>query len=697
MRAKTCIRGRFKVVSAMMLAAVLVSCGLVQAQPPAEELSSPIRPEISARLQTLESEIVEKGYSFTVGYSPAMDRTIIQLGGLVKPHDWQRYAFFEQMESYLAAVPASFDWRDPLLGGNTPVRDQGSCGACWAFGTVGPLEILISHYCGRVENLSEQYLLSCNENGWSCNGGWFAHDYHQFYIPTTMAEKDYGAVLESSSPYQASQVACGGPHTHPYKINSWSYIAGYTVPTPAAIKQAIQTYGPVAAGVCIGSAFQAYKSGIFNANETCSGDVNHAVTLIGWNDDLGVDNGYWILKNSWGSAWGEAGYMRIRYGISKVGYAANFINFQNCAGLAPGLDCAHGLPITLGTLYPGQTTADGHANIGTYSCSSRAESGPEKVYQVTTTATGNLTVALSNRATDLDVFILNDCDPSKCLAFGTNTATYSNAAPGTYYLVVDGYNGAQGTYDLMATLAPPVAPSGTLNCSTAVALTLNKAYSGKTAATDPAKVSKYSCTSRLESGPEKVHKITTTSMGDLTATLSNLGSNDLDVFILSACDPMACVAFGDTTAVYANAPAGTYYIVVDGNSGALGSYTLTPTLVQPAPDLTVSWRVLTASNAGKTVSGTATVSNIGNKDAGAFTVGYYMSTNGSTLGSRLLTQNVTSLKAGQYLILSPVINYTSTLVGKFIVAKVDDGSAIAEKNENNNTSSSKVRQTLTAR
>jgi hypothetical protein len=226
---------------------------------------------------------------------------------------------------------------------------------------------------------------------------------------------------------------------------------------------------------------------------------------------------------------------------------------------------------------------------------------------------------------------------------------------------------------------------------------LNKGYSGKTAATDPAAVSKYNCTSRIESGPEKVHKITTTSTGDLTATLSNLSGKDLDVLILNACDPMACVAFGDTTAVYANAPAGTYYIVVDGNNGALGSYTLTPTLVQPAPDLTVSWRVMTASNAGKTVSGTVKVSNIGNKDAGAFIVGFYLSTNGAKLGTRVLTQNVTALKAGQDIYLSPVINNSSSLVGQFIVAKVDDGSTIAEKNENNNTASSKVRQSLLAR
>ena len=87
----------------------------------------------------------------------------------------------------------------------------------------------------------------------------------------------------------------------------------------------------------------------------------------------------------------------------------------------------------------------------------------------------------------------------------------------------------------------------------------------------------YNCTTRNESGNEKVHLITTSGNGTITANISNLGGNDLDVFILSSWNTTDCAAFGSNSATYNNAPAGTYYIVVDGFNGASGSYTLTVT------------------------------------------------------------------------------------------------------------------------
>jgi inhibitor of cysteine peptidase len=91
----------------------------------------------------------------------------------------------------------------PLLGlptaynlctavGCTPVKDQGSCGSCWAFSTAGALESRIQIQDGVVKDLSEQYLVSCNTDGWSCRGGWWAHDYHLNKIPA--GEPDAGAV-----------------------------------------------------------------------------------------------------------------------------------------------------------------------------------------------------------------------------------------------------------------------------------------------------------------------------------------------------------------------------------------------------------------------------------------------------------------------------------------------------------------------
>jgi len=223
-------------------------------------------------------------------------------------------------------LPEAFNWCDN--GGCTPVKNQGGCGSCWAFATVAPLESNIKIKNGVEENLSEQYLVSCNTDGWSCDGGWWAHDYHWWKIPP--GESEAGAVLEEEFPYQANDVPCCGPcpFSHPYALDSWSWVGeGSGVPSVEDLKQAIYTYGPVSAAICAGSAFGSYGGGIFETDETCAFNVNHAVALVGWDDNQGTD-GVWILRNSWGSGWGESGYMRIGYGVSNVGYSANYIVYD---------------------------------------------------------------------------------------------------------------------------------------------------------------------------------------------------------------------------------------------------------------------------------------------------------------------------------------------------------------------------------
>jgi len=80
-----------------------------------------------------------------------------------------------------SSLPAAFDWRDQ--GGVTSVKNQGACGSCWAFSSVGPLEANIKIKGEFEENLSEQYLVSCNTDGWGCDGGWWAHPYHEWKKP----------------------------------------------------------------------------------------------------------------------------------------------------------------------------------------------------------------------------------------------------------------------------------------------------------------------------------------------------------------------------------------------------------------------------------------------------------------------------------------------------------------------------------
>ena len=226
------------------------------------------------------------------------------------------------LRSSLQTLPSSFSW---MSNGVTPIKDQGNCGSCWAFSTVGPLESQILLQGGGTVDLSEQYLLSCNLSGYNCNGGWFAHDYHM--DESGQDNNGPGAVLAAEDPYTGTDAACRSTYDHPYRLTSWAYIGSESaVPSTDAINQAIYTYGPVSVAICAQELFQNYSGGIFNTGESCGSDViNHAVVLVGWNDNNG--NGYWILRNFWGTSWGMSGYMYIGYGVSQVGYAANFIEY----------------------------------------------------------------------------------------------------------------------------------------------------------------------------------------------------------------------------------------------------------------------------------------------------------------------------------------------------------------------------------
>jgi inhibitor of cysteine peptidase len=219
---------------------------------------------------------------------------------------------------------SAFNWCD--LGDCTPVKDQDGCGSCWAFATVGPLESNILIHDGLEKDLSEQYLLSCNTDGYDCSGGNFAHDYHEWKYWEDH-EPGPGAVYETDFPYVGWEAPCNPPHTHHEKIVEWEYI-GSGIPPVANIKKAILDHGPVSVAICsAGSAFHSYKGGVYDTSECTK--VDHAVVLVGWDDSQG-SHGIWYLRNSWGKYWGEGGYMRIGYGVNSVGYAANYIVYPSC-------------------------------------------------------------------------------------------------------------------------------------------------------------------------------------------------------------------------------------------------------------------------------------------------------------------------------------------------------------------------------
>ncbi|MGB7061296.1 MAG: C1 family peptidase [Candidatus Zixiibacteriota bacterium] len=295
-------------------------------------------------IPALQKQGEMEGWTFTVGENSATGRSLDELCGLVVPENWWVGARFDPMVP-TKDFTASFNWCDS--GGCTPVKNQSSCGSCWAFGTVGPLECNIKIKDGVTVDLSEQWLVSCNSDGWGCGGGWWAHDYHQWKTDPCGGT---GAVFEADFPYMASDLPCNCPYPHHYLIDGWAFIGSQSgIPPVSSIKQAIIDYGPVSVAVYANTAMQAYTGGVFNG--CASGEVNHAVVLVGWDDSQGTE-GVWIMRNSWGSGWGEGGYMLIPYDCSSIGYAACYVDYAGTASL--NINLPEGVPETIP---PGEPTA----------------------------------------------------------------------------------------------------------------------------------------------------------------------------------------------------------------------------------------------------------------------------------------------------------------------------------------------------
>jgi hypothetical protein len=234
---------------------------------------------------------------------------------------WAKKVVIQDVKAQ-AALPRHFDWREQ--GKLTPPKDQGTCGSCWSFSSVAVLQDALALSGKGQIALSEQYLLSCNKEGWGCDGGFFAHDYHKA-LPM-------GGVPQAEFPYAGRKLACKSGLSHPYHISSWAYLPskdGNTPPSLESIKNAIYTYGPISAGVGASDAFMSYSSGVFNK---CDGtQPNHAIVLTGWDDD----GQYFVMKNSWGQNWGDGGYMKIKYGCNYIGIAANYVTLSSTPAPTP--------------------------------------------------------------------------------------------------------------------------------------------------------------------------------------------------------------------------------------------------------------------------------------------------------------------------------------------------------------------------
>ena len=295
-----------------------------------------------------------EGWTFTISDNYATKFDLADLTGLVVPRDWRLDARFDEGDGApMGTIPTSYDWRN-VNGENfcTPIRNQAGCGSCWAFAVIGSMESCIRIYEGQSTDLSEQWLVSCCGLG-GCSGEWPGEAANFLLESGAYVDEcgENGAVLESEFPYVGYDAPCDCPYNNLYTINDWAFIGPqWGTPSTSQLKEAILEHGPITVCVTADAAFQAYDGGIFNSND--SSPINHAVVLVGWDDTQG-ENGVWFLRNQWSTWWGEAGYMRMEYGCSNIGFNGLYLDYptQNgacCIGtngdctVLPQLNCDAG-------------------------------------------------------------------------------------------------------------------------------------------------------------------------------------------------------------------------------------------------------------------------------------------------------------------------------------------------------------------
>lgn len=287
-------------------------------------------PSLAMELSQLQEAIRATGGRWVAGetsISKLPPEQIRKRLGLIFPPAIGTEAVLATADSGVAALPTRLDWRDNNGNYVTPVRDQGNCGSCWAFATAAALESSVLRASGMPGfdlNLSEQIMVSCSGAG-DCEYGGYVN-YASDFIRTT------GLPLESYYSYLAVDGTCSDACSSwraspPYKISSWSYVAT-TSPSATALKDALYNYGPLVTTFKVYEDFLRYASGVYSYT---SGAYlgGHAVLLVGY-DDPGQ---YFIVKNSWGTGWGEQGYFRIAYSqvTNLVGFGQYTIAYSGIA------------------------------------------------------------------------------------------------------------------------------------------------------------------------------------------------------------------------------------------------------------------------------------------------------------------------------------------------------------------------------
>lgn len=254
----------------------------------------------------------EEEHGWTMGITQFADQTEQEFEAfLAKSGPFKRqegnHVIFDA--SQYAFTPDSKDWVSE--GAVTPVKNQGSCGSCWAFSTTGSLEganKLQSGGDGILASLSEQELVDCSKSAGNmgCNGGLMDNAFKWI--------KSNGLCLESAYPYTGQDGTCKKSRCQAKisTIKSWTDVS-----SEEDLATAVGNEGPVSIAVDANAKWQLYTGGVMSSMFCPKNSLDHGVLAVGYDQSAK----YWKIKNSWGTTWGEAGYVRLVLGENACGLA----------------------------------------------------------------------------------------------------------------------------------------------------------------------------------------------------------------------------------------------------------------------------------------------------------------------------------------------------------------------------------------
>jgi C1A family cysteine protease len=274
-------------------------------------------------------------WSFTLGHNKFSDLTFDEFKNTYmaegmalftnKQHSDRVFLKGEHAPKGYKAADA-VDWVSK--GAVTPVKDQGQCGSCWSFSTTGSIEGSFQINTGKLTSFSEENLVQCDNRAHGgqdqgCNGGLMDNAFEWI-------EKN-GLCTEESYPYTSGTGTTG---TCKKTCTPAVTVTGFTDVTKGDEDALADAVGKQPVSIAVdaqGSQWQLYKSGIFN-HPTCGKQLDHGVLLVGYGTQTGTD--YWKIKNSWGTTWGQEGYMLMKKGSNMCGLA-NSASYPNAKAMGP--------------------------------------------------------------------------------------------------------------------------------------------------------------------------------------------------------------------------------------------------------------------------------------------------------------------------------------------------------------------------